>query len=261
MAKKIFMCFLLIVAFFSLNYSVKALTKYEFNDWVAEGQYGTKEKISDNITRLKEKNGSGPYSKASTSKLKDGITEETYIKIDFPSIENSELFEVSLALRNGNNEYVSEAVVMTQKSGDNIFVTAGWAPSFKATIKENGIYTYQWKMFIKDNKTYVRFTILNYDKQIATTGNIDFDTIVTKDTKNPITSQKDVSVKYLWFCNIDIKNGIDVYTNLPIRNTDVTTQAIEDNPNTSDNTNLFFVLSVIGLGVSLVTIKSLVKRR
>lgn len=248
-----------IITMFCFTLSVNALTKYEFDDWTVGGQYGTKEKISNNITRLKEANGSGPFSKASTAKLKDGIVEETYVNIDFASIKKSELFEISLALRNGNDEYVSEAVVMTQKvTDDKIDVTAGWAPNFKVTIMKNGIYTYQWKMFIENGKTYVKFTLLNYDEIIGTTGNIDLDTIVTKDTKNPVAGQNDVSVKYLWFCNIDIENGIDVYSVLPSRQAQIT-EVPESNPDTSDNVSIYFTFGIIGLIFTVITSKNLIK--
>ena len=70
-------------------------------------------------------------------------------------------------------------------------------------------------MYTKNNKTYVEFTLLNGEDVVGTTGIIDFDTITTTDTKNPIAGQDDVSVKYLWFCNIQVENGINVYAELP----------------------------------------------
>ena len=221
MKRKIGLTLLSIATFVCATHSVDALTTYDYSDWTAGSGYGTATEVDDNITNIKgettDTNGQylGPYSKASTAKLEDGITEESYIMLDPAQYNQSELFELSLALKNGADEYVSEAVVMTQKDGDGFKFTAGWAPDFSATVSRKGIYTYQWNMFIDNGKTYVNFTLLQGNREIASTGDIDFDTIVTPDTKNPIADEADVSVKYLWFCNVQVANGVDVYTELP----------------------------------------------
>lgn len=213
------LCIMLVLL--TLTTSVYA-TSYTYDSFVTEGGYGTKTKVSDNITNINGifdatmGNFVGPFSKASSAKLADGISEETYVEINFDTLKTTEFFEVSLALKNKAGEYVSEAIVFTQKTADNkVTLTSSWAPNFKATITENGVYTYRWNMFIKDGKTYVNFTLLDYDTVIGSTGNIDFDSIKTADTKNPIAEQEDVSVKYLWFLNIKAENGINVYTGLP----------------------------------------------
>ena len=221
MKKKIGLTLLSIATFVFATHSVDALTTYEYSDWTAGGGYGTATEVDDNITNIKgeatDTNGQylGPYSNVSTAKLADGITEEIYIMLDPDKYSQSELFEISLGLKNAANEYVSEAVVMTQKVGDEFKFTAGWAPDFSATVSGKGIYTYQWNMFIDGGKTYVNFTLLQGKRELATTGDIDLDTIVTPDTKNPIADEADVSVKYLWFCNLQAANGVDVYTELP----------------------------------------------
>jgi len=224
MKRKFGLVLLSLVAFIFCISSAKALTTYDYESWVSGSGYGKATKIDDVITNLKGESTAtggmytGPYSKASTDKLADGITEEAYVEIDPESIDNGEYFEVSLALKNASNEYVSEAVVMTQKTGNDFVISSGWAKDFSAKISKKGIYTYQWKMYVEDDKTYVQFTLLMGERVIATTGKIDFDTIVTADTKNPIANQADVSVKYLWFCNINVKNGVNVYTELPTVN-------------------------------------------
>lgn len=222
MKKKFGIALLSIATFICATHSVNALTTYEADDWVTDGGYGTVTVVDDNITNIKGEATAtggmffGPFSKASDAKLEDDITEEAYIMLNPSQYSNNELFELSLALKNGASEYVSEAVVMTQKVGDSFKLTASWAPDFSATVTRKGVYTYQWNMFIKDGKTYVNFTLLQGNREIATTGDIDFDTIVTSDTKNPIADEADVSVKYLWFCNVQVANGVDVYTKLPI---------------------------------------------
>ena len=219
--KRFGLTLLSIATFIFATHSVNALTTYEATDWEDGSGYGTATEVDDNITNIKGETVAdggmfyGPYSKASTAKLADGITEETYIMLDPTQYSQSEFFELSLALKNGAGEYVNEAVVMTQKVGDSFKFSASWAPNFSATVTRKGIYTYQWKMFIDGNKTYVNFTLLQGNREIATTGNVDFDTVIGPDSKSPIAAEADVSVKYLWFCNVQVANGVDVYTQLP----------------------------------------------
>ncbi|MCI6265992.1 MAG: InlB B-repeat-containing protein [Erysipelotrichaceae bacterium] len=221
MKKKFGITLLSIATFICATHSVNALTTYEADDWEDGSGYGTATEVDDNITNIKGETVAdggmfyGPYSKASTAKLADGITEETYIMLDPEKYNHGEFFQVSLGLKNGADEYVNEAVVMTQKVDDAFKLTAGWASDFSATVTRKGIYTYQWKMFIDNGKTYVNFTLLQGNREIATTGNIDFDTVDGPDSKDPIADEADVSVKYLWFCNVQVANGVDVYTELP----------------------------------------------
>ncbi|MEI3251380.1 MAG: InlB B-repeat-containing protein [Candidatus Gastranaerophilaceae bacterium] len=230
MKKKMGFAVLSIAAFMFAIHSASALTEYKFDGWYAENGYGSKTKVDENITNLKGNETAsggmyvGPFSKAAKNvKLADGITEEVHVGLDFDKIKEGEYFEASLALKttNDNNEekYVSEAVVMSQRVGDKIKLTVGWAKDFEAYIQAKGVYTYQWKMWIETEenakKTYVQFTLLQGEKEIATTGKIDFDTLTTADTLNPIAEQKDVTVKYLWFCNINVKEGVNIYTEVP----------------------------------------------
>ena len=221
MKKILSLALCIIFALVLFTTSVSAAT-YTFESFVDGNGYGTKTQVSENVINLKGESTAvggmyvGPYSKASTSKLKDGILEESYVEVKMDEVSVGEFFEVSLALKNASNEYVTEAVVMSQKTAKNeISLTAGWAPNFKAIINKDGIYTYQWKMFVENNKPYVNFTLLSGNTVIGTTGNIDMDTINGPDDKNPILEQEDVSVKYLWFCNIAQKAGVNVYTQLP----------------------------------------------
>ncbi len=253
--KKIISLIVFFVAVFGFVFKASALTTYNYNDWYAQEGYGSKEKISDNITNLKGIYDAemgmnvGPYSKKSSTKLKDGITEEVNVEINFDTMDKDELFEITLGLKNSDNQYVSEAVVTTQKTKDDeVKLSATWAPRFSLLVKESGIYTYRWKMFIKDNVTYVNFTLLNYDTVVGTTGDINLDEIKTGDTKTPIASEKDVSIKYFWFCNIKANKGVNVYTILPAKEV--------SNPNTKDNVNLYFFLASISLVLTVILFKS-----
>lgn len=201
---------------FSLG-TVNGLTKYNYDGWKDGTGYGSKTKVSETITNLKgdETNHSGPFSKLSTAKLEDMITEEAYIEIDPETLSQLELFEVTLGLKNGADEYVSELVVTAQKDGDGVVIYPKVKGDFNAKITEKGIYTYQWKMYTAEEKTYAEFTLLKGEKVISTSGKIDMDSIVTGGTKNPIAAQEDVTVKYLWFCNIQTADGVNVYSELP----------------------------------------------
>ena len=201
-------------------------TTYNYDSFIAgeidTADYGTKENLSDNITNLK---GSeelqdgmhcGPYSKASKAKLADGIEEEAYIELDLDNYANSEFFSVTLGLQNAAGEYVSEALVMTQKTNDEFHLTTTWDKDFDLVVKKSGIYTYKWNIYTEGENTYVEFSLLDYGELVGKTKKIDLDEASrATSTKIPIAKEADVSVKYLWFCGIDVANGVNVYAQLP----------------------------------------------
>lgn len=202
---------------------VDAATEYTFEGWSTfSGYYGTATKVSDNITNLKGRSDAiggmylGPFNKqADKVTLLGGIKEQTHVELNFDTMSQGEFFEVSLALKNGANAYVSEAVVMTQRiTEEQIKLSAGWS-DFEAVVTESGLYTYQWEVYTEGTKTYVVFSLLNDGEVIATTGKVDMDGIKTADTLNPIAEQENVTVKYLWFCNVNVAKGVNVYTSLP----------------------------------------------
>ena len=156
MKKFLNLTFIFVSMLFGAVLSVKALTVWNYEDWQTGTDYGTKTKISSNITNLKgeevEKDGMkiGPFNKASNSKISDGITEEVYVGLNQDNYKNSELFELSIALNKSDAQYLTEAVVMTQKSGDKFVLTANWSNKNPiATIDTDGVYTYKWE-FKKD---------------------------------------------------------------------------------------------------------------
>ena len=207
------------IALFNIN--VNAAT-YDYDSFTDGSGYGTKTKVSENVTNLKGETVPaggmyvGPFSKASTDKLAEGISEEAYIEVDMDKIATGEFFEVSLALRNANDEYVTETVVMSQKLNENeVVVTAGWAPEFEVVLDRTGIYTYQWNMFVENKTPYVNFSVLSGDTVLGSTGDIDLNTVEGPDVKVPVQDQEGVYVKYLWFCNINVAEGINVYATLP----------------------------------------------
>ncbi len=194
-------------------------TTYTFDSFITEGGYGKKTKVNDNITNmtgiLDEEFGGyvGPYSNISKEKLADGITEETYVEVNLDRFKYGNHFEVSLAIKDGGGAYISEILTMSQKVADNdVKVTVGLVPNFEAHIKESGVYTYQWKMYTKDDSvTYAVFTVLKDDIIIGSTGEFNFDAAA----KVKVSEKENVSVNYLWFVGIDVEGGLNVYAKLP----------------------------------------------
>ena len=222
---------------------VKALTVWKYEDWQTK-DYGTKTKVSSNITNLKGEKGEdggmkkGPYNKASKAKLSDGITEEVYVGLDFDNYKKDDLFELSIAINkkedNKDSEYLTEAVVMTQRSNDKFVLTAGWDKSDDpiATIDANGVYTYRWEFKKENNKIKVKFTVLDYGTVLGTT---DFVELEVAD------SSKATDFRYLWACNIKADYGVDIYTELPPK------PGSTENPGTSD-INLWLFLGLMAFG-------------
>ncbi len=244
--KKILIFNLISILMFSIMIlPIKALTTWNYEDWQDNDNYGSKTKVSSNITNLKgekeEKDGMkiGPFNKASKATLSNGITEEVYVGLNLNNYKNSELFELSIALNqddNGESKYLTEAVVMTQKSGDKFILTANWAKNPIATIDKDGVYTYRWEFKKENDQIKVKFTILDYEKEIGTTDFVELK-VENKD--------KATNVRYLWACNIKANYGVDIYTTLPEKPGKV------ENPNTSDiNMPLLLGLIIISsLGI------------
>lgn len=248
MKKIISLCLVCALIFSFAILQVKALTVWKFEDWQAGNDYGSKSKISSNITNLKgekeEKGGMkvGPFNKSSKSKLSDGIKEEVYVGLNLDNYQTSELFELSIALNQFDIEskYLTESVVMTQKSEDKFVITSSWAKDKNpiVVIDKNGVYTYRWEFKKENEKIKVKFTVLDYDTELGTTDFIEL---------NVKNADKATDVRYLWACNIKASYGVDIYTSLPSKNT-------IENPNTGD-INLFVLIGLIvicSLGLTYV---------
>ena len=217
MKKVLVLSLCVVLALLVLSTSAFATT-YDFDSFTDGAGYGKVEKVDDNVTKITGGPSEGPFSKASTQKLEDGISEKVNVEINLDKMAQGELFEVSLALKNSADAYVTEAVVMAQKVDANtVKLTAGWAPDFSINVTESGIYTFNWEMYTENGKSYVNFSLLNYGVSVGTTGPVDLDSsaMTTADTLNPVADQDGVSVKYLWFCNVQVAEGINVYAELP----------------------------------------------
>jgi len=215
--------FAFVIMGFALVSVNAATTVYELADWKAGSGYGTATEVETYITNMTgELNTAagmyyGPYSKKSTTKaLADGILEETHVDLNFETVEVGELFEVTLSLDDEDENYLDEAVVMTQLVEEGKFkLTAGWAPEFEAEVTEDGVYTYRWEVYVEEEKTYVKFSLVNDGEVVETTGAIEFAKL----------NVEGVTVRSLWFCNIKVAEGINVYSRLPELTVDADTNS------------------------------------
>ena len=191
---------------------------HSYDDWVTDGGFGTKTKESDNVTKVTGQSNegfgqvTGPYSKASKAKLVDGINEQVNIELDLDEISQGKFFEATVSLNENANssEELTEKVVMTQKDGNVLKVTAGWYNNNPiGEIKESGLYTYQWHYFIKNAKAYINFSILHSGKTVVTTGDVEMTEITD------LASKKDIQVRSVWLNNIQTDDGLLLYTKLP----------------------------------------------
>jgi len=202
--------------------SVNAATEFTYEGWKDGSGYGTKEQYTDYITTMTgEYNDTagmfyGPYNKESEQTLEEGINEELLIDLDFDNMGLNELFEISLAFNDANGDYLDEVVVMTQLFEEGkIKLSAGWAPEFEVVVEEDGLYTYRWEAYIESEKAYVKFTLLKGNTVVGTTGAIERASI----------NAEDVSVRYLWFCNVNVANGVNLYSRLPKLTVDADTNS------------------------------------
>lgn len=210
----------------TIGMTAEAATTHKLSDWqTADGNYGTVTDVKGDGTILKmtgstragfEGQVSGPYSKASKAKLVDTIVEELYLDVDLNKFKTGEFFEATVSLNEEENanEELTERVIMVQEEGGKLRVTSGnypatgWAPEFKAYIKENGLYTLRWTYKIKEDKAYANFTVLHGDVVVGTTNDVEMTEIDVKTMPN-------VQVRSVWINNIQVEEGVILHTQLP----------------------------------------------
>ena len=265
--------------------NVSALTEYNYEAWQAPETYGTVTKIDDNITNIKggtNTSGFGPYSKVSTARLEDGITEEIYIELDPEKFEQAEHFTLGISLgadeafESTGNDYVTETNIFTQMDNGVIYVSPTFDSETRIPVTEKGVYTYQYNYYIKDGSVYTNFKLLLWDKVIGESkeANMDEVPLVTNETINPVVENA-TKVRTVLFNNMAIANGVNVYTTLPEKpseeipvepveptepSEEVTTpdSTIEEqNPETSDSIVLTIgmlvtSLTLVGFGVRAI---------
>ena len=253
--------------------NVEAKTEFTEKDWIVDGAdgRGTVTAIDSNITKLTgtetDVNGQyhGPYSLKSTETLENGISEEVNVELDPEAWNHGEYFTLTISLNNASDEYVTETGIWAIKDGDVIYIYPTWdANNRSIAITEKGVYTFQYN-FTKDedaNKVYFDFNIKLWDEVIGSIEHVDMEDprlTASGDTKDPNTI---VDIRKVWFNNIHIADGVNVYTNLPEKPGDpevpvepvepeVPTEEVskeEVNPETSDGIMLFIGLTVVSLG-------------
>lgn len=89
------------------------------------------------------------------------------------------------------------------KKRDTYVLTSGKAPEFKAEVSEDGVYTYRYHVYIEGENTYFEFTLLKDGEVVTTTDKVD---LGVRDFE---------TIRNIWFCNVYVKQGVNVYTNVP----------------------------------------------
>lgn len=221
MRKKIGLTILSIATFICATNAVNA-TEYSSSDWLTDGgNYGSAvaDANDSNITTMKGNATSheGPYSKKSTEKLVDGITEDFNVMLDPSEFAQAELFETRVRLNDEAGEAVNEFGVMVQKDGDVFKITSGINGNFAVTISNKGVYTFRHEAFIENGEAYCKITVLQGNNVLGSTDKVllnDITHLITIDDSNI----DGIVVRNVWYCNIQVNNGIDVYTKLPTVN-------------------------------------------
>lgn len=225
MKKKIGLMLLSIATFICATKAVNA-TEYSSSDWLTDGGvYG--EAVANandsNITKMKGNAVThlGPYSKKSTEKLIDGISEDFYVMLDPSEFAHGELFETRLILNEESDpdSYVNEFGLMVQKTGDVFRVTSGIDSNFAVTVSNKGVYTMRHEAFVENGEAYGKITLLQGNNVLGSTTKFLLNDIQTADTQTIDDANiGSIVVKSVWYCNIQVSNGIDVYTELPTVN-------------------------------------------
>ncbi len=259
-------------------FNVEAKTNFTAADWIVDGGdgRGTVTEVDDNITNLKgaetDEAGQyyGPYSTKSTETLANGISEEVNIELDPEGWAQGEYFTLSLTFNNADDEYVTETGIWVQKDGDTIYVYPTFDPDSKIEVTEKGVYTFQYNYThnVEGDKVYFTFNLKLWDEVIGSVENIDLeDPRITAGggTEDPSTI---VDIRKVWFNNIFVADGINVYTTLPEKpgeeipevptepeTPETPVENPEENPDTSDINVVFFgslcLLSFAGLTYTL----------
>ena len=178
------------------------------------------------------------------------------------NMTNGELFALSMAFNDDKDVRIDEFLTQTQKVNDEYIITTGLDQDFKATITEDGVYTYRFSVTNEEGKAYKQFSVWRWDEEIATSKKIELPVTVTK-------------AGYMWFASITAKNGINVYSKLPEKpeqenpeetlpeepvETEEPKEEIKDeveNPKTSDGIILTISTLTISVIVAVVAKKKL----
>lgn len=188
--------------------------KYTAGDWTVADGYGsaTQDANDSNVTLIKggktNEDGYlvGPYSKAGAQKFTEDnatLVQEVNVFID-PAAEheyvkdNGVIFILSSALNNESGNYTAEGSYMAQKSGDTVYVDN------TIQITEKDVYTFRIENTKTENSVSQTLKVLKRGDVIGTT---------TAQLDN--TDGVPIGERYIWFSNINVNDGLKVYTDVP----------------------------------------------
>ncbi len=240
MKKLVGLMLTLLLALSSFGVTTKA---YEFIDWQAGEKYGSIQKVDDNILKFfgdakidEHQRYVGPFTKANMKSFEKNkvIDMEVHVKVDLDVMKAGELFKVTTALNDSEGEYVTElrmAFVKTDKGTVKVRPDIKLTNHFEYEITQSGIYTLRWEYVKGTNAVMGRFILKNKDVELlkGTVPNMD-----EIGGKKPAI-EKAVVGRYLWFNDIKVKDGLNIYKNLP--NGSYVPPAVNENT-TLDNTKI-----------------------
>lgn len=217
MRKRIFSCML--IALMVFTGAVLPVQAYTNAEWKYDG-YGSVTEVSGTVLNLKGNETAtdgqfyGPYAKPTVEFNADKpIKEEFNIELKADKYSHGELFDLSVSLDDVDKNYVTEFRTLTQKVGDKFVITSSFDNNFNVEVSQDGVYTYRYEAYFKEGKVMAKFTLLFYDEVVATTAEIDLDTI-TVEANKPV-ADKVVAVRSFWFDSISAREGVNLYSELP----------------------------------------------
>lgn len=177
--------------------------KYEPADWE-----GAKVEIVDENTAIlnSDQGIDGSYVKKGATSLKDGaVIEEINLHINPAKMKDGEHFALTVSLNDKDGNYATELQPTFVKKGDKVemYVANNKSP-FTFTIADEGIYTLKVRFDAGEFYVFGNLEILNNGKSVAKSENIVMDNI---------TAATAGERRSVWFNEIDVENGVTVYTN------------------------------------------------
>ncbi len=168
----------------------------------------------------------GPYVKGDNTTIATGIKEELQIGLDVNKLASQKFFEISFSLKDKTGAYVNEVNIITENVGgeiyigiQNINISGGIWGTPIAKVTTSGIYTYTWELTKKTDGSYIIFSVVDETgKVVGKSEELNIDTTFNGPQVQEISTvgAENVSVRWIWFCNVQTENGVEVYYNTEV---------------------------------------------
>lgn len=145
--------------------------------------------------------------------LEDGIEEDLNVLVDVDGMGQSDYYEMSVSVKTAGNVYKTEQVIMVQKDGDKVNVTANDIDGV-IPLEETDIYNFKWNFF-KDDSGYIYATVTVTDSDGYVKGVFESDKLINIDSRGLIVHfDSGDHLGYLWVFHVNTANGVHVYENV-----------------------------------------------